>query len=50
MFARGVLTSPYPQQRWPDVPMSYFLCREDRTLRPGFWREWVQKHFGGHSS
>jgi len=45
-FARGALTNLYPLERWPDVPMSYILCREDRTLRPDFWREWVRKHLG----
>jgi pimeloyl-ACP methyl ester carboxylesterase len=45
-LARGALASTFPLERWPDVPVSYVLCREDRTLRPDFWWEWVQKHLG----
>jgi hypothetical protein len=44
--AHGALTRVYPLERWPDVPMSYILCREDRTLCADFWREWVRKHLG----
>lgn len=46
MFARGALTRTFPLERWPDVPMSYVLCREDRTLRPDFWREYVREKLG----
>jgi Alpha/beta hydrolase family len=42
LFARGAFTSTYPLERWPDVPMAYILCRDDRTLRPRFWHEQVQ--------
>jgi hypothetical protein len=37
-FAHGAMTRICPLERWPDVPMSYILCRGDRTLRPDFWR------------
>ena len=46
MYARGALTHPYPLQRWPDVRMSYILCRDDRTLRPEFWRKRVEVQLG----
>lgn len=46
MFARGALTNTFPLERWPDVPISYILCREDRTLRADFWREYVRKQLG----
>jgi pimeloyl-ACP methyl ester carboxylesterase len=46
MHARRVLTEPCPLRSWPDVPASYILCREDRTLRAEFWREQVRKQLG----
>jgi len=46
MYARGALTRTFPLEHWPDAPMSYVLCREDRTLRPEFWREYVQEQLG----
>jgi Alpha/beta hydrolase family len=45
-YARRALTEPCPLGGWPDVPTSYVLCREDRTLRPDFWRERVRKQLG----
>jgi len=46
MHARRVLTETCLLRSWPDVPASYILCREDRTLRPEFWREQVRKQLG----
>jgi pimeloyl-ACP methyl ester carboxylesterase len=46
MHARRVLTETCLLRSWPDVPASYILCREDRTLRPDFWREQVRKQLG----
>jgi Alpha/beta hydrolase family len=56
MHARRALTETCPLRSWPDVPASYVLCREDRTLRPDFWRKQVRKQLridpielaGGH--
>lgn len=39
MLARRALTEVCVLNRWPDVPVSYILCREDRTLRPDYWRK-----------
>ena len=56
MHARRALTETCPLRSWRDVPASYVLCREDRTLRPDFWRKQVRKQLridpielaGGH--
>jgi len=42
MLARRALTEVCRLKSWPDVPTSYILCREDRTLRPDYWREKVR--------
>lgn len=42
MFARRALTEVSPLTSWPNVPAAYILCREDRTLRPDYWREKVR--------
>lgn len=56
MLARYALTEICALRSWPDVPSSYILCREDRTLRPDYWREKVRSQLaidpielaGGH--
>jgi pimeloyl-ACP methyl ester carboxylesterase len=40
--ARRALSETCPLRSWPDVPASYVLCREDRTLRPDYWRKKVR--------
>ena len=42
MLGRHVLTEICRLRSWPDAAASYILCREDRTLRPDFWREQVR--------
>jgi pimeloyl-ACP methyl ester carboxylesterase len=46
LYARGALTRTFPLERWPDAPASYILCREDRTLRPDFWRGYAREKLG----
>jgi hypothetical protein len=46
MHARHALSETCHLRSWPDVPVSYILCREDRTLHPDFWREQVRKQLG----
>ncbi len=46
MLARRALTETCSLRSWPDVLTSYVLCREDRTLRPEFWRQQVRKQLG----
>jgi pimeloyl-ACP methyl ester carboxylesterase len=56
MIARRALTEVCPSSVWTNVPVSYVLCREDRTLRPDYWRERVRSQLsidpielaGGH--
>ena len=46
MYAHGALTEICPLDMWPDVPSSYFLCREDRTLNPSWWRVACRERLG----
>jgi hypothetical protein len=46
MNAQGALTEICPVDRWPDVPSSYILCRDDRTLNPVWWRQEAQDRVG----
>jgi pimeloyl-ACP methyl ester carboxylesterase len=39
MYARRALAEIFPLERWPELPSSYILCREDRTVRP----EWLRR-------
>jgi len=56
MVARRALTEACLLKSWPDVPVSYILCQEDRTLRPDYWRKKVRSQLntdpielaGGH--
>jgi pimeloyl-ACP methyl ester carboxylesterase len=38
MFAREAMLEVCPLRAWPDVPSSYILCLEDRTVRPDWCR------------
>lgn len=56
MVARRALMEACLLKSWPDVPVSYILCQEDRTLRPDYWRKKVRSQLntdpielaGGH--
>jgi len=37
---------PSPLARWPDVPLSYVLCREDRVVDPRWSGQVVRERFG----
>lgn len=37
MYAKQVLSEISPLQVWPDVPVSYISCSEDRTINPEWW-------------
>jgi pimeloyl-ACP methyl ester carboxylesterase len=43
MYARAAMTEPCPLQRLPDVPSSYIVCREDRTVNPDWWRKEAER-------
>jgi pimeloyl-ACP methyl ester carboxylesterase len=43
----GVLvTELTPLQTWPDVPRSYILCRDDRTVTPAWARRAARERLG----
>lgn len=37
---------PWPLDRWPDVPTSFVLCREDRFFPAPFLRRVVRERLG----
>lgn len=37
---------PWPLERWPDVPVRYVLCRNDRLFPPGWTRRVVHERLG----
>jgi len=39
MNLHRVWTEPYPLERWPNVPASYIVCSEDRTIQPAWSRK-----------
>ena len=44
MFARQAMMEICPLEKWPDVPASYIVCREDRTIQPQ-WQRKVAREF-----
>ncbi len=46
MYARQASVEVCPTAHWPDVPSSYILCQQDRTLRPEWWRHAVPERLG----
>lgn len=46
MYARAAMAEPCPLQRWPQVPSTYILCREDRTINPEWWRGEAERLLG----
>jgi pimeloyl-ACP methyl ester carboxylesterase len=46
MYARAAMMEPCPLQQWPQVPSTYILCREDRTIDPEWWRREAERLLG----
>jgi pimeloyl-ACP methyl ester carboxylesterase len=46
MYARAAMEEPCPLQRWPKVPSTYILPREDRTINPEWWRREATRLLG----
>jgi pimeloyl-ACP methyl ester carboxylesterase len=46
MFARQAMLEICPLKVWPDVPCSYILCTEDRTIQPGWARRTAKERLG----
>jgi pimeloyl-ACP methyl ester carboxylesterase len=45
-YARGAMSEIYPGPGWPDVPMSYIVCADDRTVQPGWSRRIARERLG----
>jgi pimeloyl-ACP methyl ester carboxylesterase len=46
MFARQAILEVCPVSVWPDVPSSYIVCSEDRTIQPQWSRRAARKGLG----
>jgi len=46
MLAREAMLQICPLQAWPDVPCSYILCTEDRTIQAGWARRAAKERLG----
>lgn len=46
MFARGALIETCPLRDWPDIPCSYVVCADDRTLKPEWCRRTARARLG----
>lgn len=46
MYARAAMEEPCPLQKWPDVPSTYILPSEDRTINPEWWRREATRLLG----
>lgn len=46
MYARAAIEEVCPLQQWPDVPSSYIVCAEDRTITPGWSRRVAKERLG----
>jgi pimeloyl-ACP methyl ester carboxylesterase len=44
--AEKPMREPWPLTAWPDVPIRFLLCREDRVFPAGFFREMVRQRLG----
>jgi len=44
--ADKALAQPWPLERWPDVPTTFLLCRDDRWFTPDFARAMVRDRLG----
>jgi pimeloyl-ACP methyl ester carboxylesterase len=43
---QSVVTEPCPLARWPDVPASYVVCADDRTISPDWSRRAARERLG----
>jgi pimeloyl-ACP methyl ester carboxylesterase len=46
MYARQAILEISPLRIWPDVPSSYIVCAEDRTLQPQWSRRVARERLG----
>ncbi len=45
-LARQAMIEPCPLESWPDVPASYIICAEDRTIQPEWSRREARRIIG----
>jgi pimeloyl-ACP methyl ester carboxylesterase len=45
-YARRAMAEVFPLEHWPDIPSTYILCQEDRTVRPEWLRKAVRERLG----
>jgi pimeloyl-ACP methyl ester carboxylesterase len=38
-YAKRAIEEPSPLTGWPDIPVSYIVCADDRTVTPGWQRK-----------
>lgn len=46
MYARAAMDEPCPLHSWPEVPSTYILPMEDRTINPAWWRKEAERLLG----
>jgi pimeloyl-ACP methyl ester carboxylesterase len=46
MYAKQAGVEITPLQSWPDVPVSYISCSEDRTINPVWWENAARERLG----
>jgi pimeloyl-ACP methyl ester carboxylesterase len=46
MFAKQAAIEITPLLAWPDVPVAYISCSEDRTINPVWWESAAQERLG----
>jgi pimeloyl-ACP methyl ester carboxylesterase len=46
MFARQAMLEVCPLSSWPDVPSSYILCLDDKTVQPAWCRRAARERLG----
>lgn len=49
MFARKAMREVCPLNVWPDVPSSYIVCADDRTIQPEWSRRAARERLGVHA-
>jgi pimeloyl-ACP methyl ester carboxylesterase len=46
MYAKRAMLERFPAAGWPDVPSSYMVCAEDRTVQAGWCRRGARERLG----
>ena len=45
-YPQEMSEEPCPLNEWPDVPSSYVVCADDRTVRPEWFRRDARERLG----